>query len=197
MNKKYAKALWIFPLLGLLAACAAQQPAAPFTPMKVDAAGYAAKVDNFVVILDASSSMEMSYEGREKFSTAKDLVSRMNQTMPEMKLKGALLSFGHAASVTSKKTEVFYGLQDYTKSALEQGLAKVTRAGGTSPLDLTIDSAGAVLKSAQGKTAVIIISDGSDMGLTAVAAAQTPKIQTLRGKLDRMARRICLDNFPF
>jgi OOP family OmpA-OmpF porin len=175
MKKKYIQAFWILLLISLLAACAAPKPSAPFTPMPVDADGYAPKVDNFVIVLDASSSMEMLFEEREKFSTAKDIVDRMNQTIPEMKLKGALLSFGHAASVTTKNTEVFYGLDDYVKSDLAKGLAKLTRAGGTSPLNRAIDDTAALIKAAPGKTAVIIISDGSDMGPSSLAAAQKLK----------------------
>ena len=66
---------------------------APFSPQNLDDKGYVAKADNFVVVFDGSSSMAEPYKGslntgNSKFAVAKDLVDRMNMTMPALPIQG-------------------------------------------------------------------------------------------------------------
>ena len=83
-----------------------------FQPANLDskwkAGEYKAKVDNIVVILDASRSLEENEEGRTNFAVAKDFLYRMNQTMPNMELDSALRSFGHW-SLSGGETMLNYG----------------------------------------------------------------------------------------
>ena len=59
----------------------------------------------------------------------------------------------------------------------EEGLTAVSRAGGTSPLGKAINAASDDLTSVQGKIAVIIVSDGKDVGQKPVMAAESLKSQ--------------------
>jgi OOP family OmpA-OmpF porin len=95
----------------------------------------------------------------------------MNQTIPDLKLTGALRTFGHSFWPLTRKTTLIYGLARYSKTECEDALKMVKWANGRSPLNLAIDAASKDLKSAQGKIAVIIVSDGKDMDNAPVQAA--------------------------
>lgn len=148
-----------------------------FNPGQLSVDQYEAKVDNFIAILDASYSMSECYNGPTKFSIANDFLAAMNKTIPGININGALRSFGHHSGVSKEKTVRFYGLTKYTKDGFESALKKITKAGGTSPLDVAINAASGDLASAKGKIAVIVVSDGKDMGNAPVAAANNMKSQ--------------------
>lgn len=178
MSKQYLKILILVMMGALLLGCAAPQvqPTGPlFEPYQLAADQYEPKVDNFMVILDASSSMSENYNGPTKFSIAKGFLDAMNQTIPEVKLHGALRSFGHDSSVSREKTQLFYGMTSYTREGFDSALKKVSKPGGTSPMDVAIDAASNDLTSAKGNISVIIISDGKDMGNAPAAAADNMK----------------------
>ncbi len=180
MKKYYARALLFVMVSTLLFGCAAQQvqpTKSLFEAYQLKADQYEPKVDNFMVILDTSSSMAEKYNGQSKFKIAKDFLDAMNKTIPELKFNGALRTFGHQAGVSKKLTELFYGPTEYSSKGLEEGLKAVSRAGGTSPLGKAINAASGDLKSVQGKIAVIIVSDGKDMGQMPVKAAEALKSQ--------------------
>lgn len=180
MVRQYSKAL-IFVFIGaLMFGCAAQQVQTTesfFTPYQFKGDRYEPKADNFMVILDASSSMGEKYMGQKKFKIAKDFLSAMNLTIPELKLNGAMRTFGHSPQVSKQKTALFYKLTPYTRAGFEAGLKAIKEAGGTSPMASAIHASGDDLKSVQGKIAVIVVSDGKDMGNTPVVAAEKMKNQ--------------------
>ena len=180
MKKYYARALFFVMVSTLLFGCAVPQVQSTkslFEPYQLKADQYEPKVDNFMVILDTSSSMTEKYNGTIKFKIAKDFLDAMNKTIPELKFNGALRTFGHHADVSKKLTELFYGPTEYSRKGLEEGLKAVSRAGGTSPLGKAINAASGDLKSVQGKIAVIIVSDGKDMDQIPVKAAESLKSQ--------------------
>ncbi len=166
MNKKrFVQTLLTIAAFLFLFGCAAKEPAGlpPFAAKQFDGSMYQSKVDNFVIILDASSSMEDDYMGNPKFMIAKAIVERMNMTIPELGQTAGLRSFGHAESISKNKTELFYGMEGYNSAALAEKLGGISKAGGNSPLGSAIAAMGTDLESLSGKTAVIIISDGLDM----------------------------------
>lgn len=129
------------------------------------------KVDNFMVIIDASQSMI----GR--MDQAVSVVEQLNQTIPDIKLNAALRSFGKSVWPFSKRTDLIYGLTNYTKQGFSNGLSTVSWAGGNSPLDKALDAAGADLKGAKGQIAMIIVTDGEEMSSAPVASAGNLKLQ--------------------
>jgi OOP family OmpA-OmpF porin len=170
--KKLVNRLLMVLMSAALAACASPQSLAPFSPQKIDAEGYAQKVDNLLVVLDASSSMGHLYNGFRKYDLASGVVERLNQTLPGLDLTTGLRSFGHAASITKAPTMLASGMAAYTKQVLTEGLAQVPKAGGVSPLEDALVAAGEELGSLKGKTALMVISDGADMGWAPLAAAE-------------------------
>lgn len=61
------------------------------------------------------------------------------------------------------------------KIAAENALGRVSKAGGTSPLSRAVDAALTDLGGLPGKTALVIVSDGNDMGLEPLEAAAAIK----------------------
>jgi OOP family OmpA-OmpF porin len=179
MTKHYLKAVFFVMVSALLIGCAIQKPQTAFnahdlTP-KLQAGRYTQKVDHFMVVLDASASMREPYKSQTKLKLAKDVVCRMNQTIPDVPLTGALRTFGQSAWPFSKKTTLIWGLTKYTKEGLEGALKTVKWTGGKSPLALAIDAASEDLKPTHGNTAVIIVSDGKETGNAPVVAAENMK----------------------
>ncbi len=147
---------------------------------------YAQKVDNFIVILDKSGSMGELYKGEKKLDYAKDMVSRMNQTIPDIKATGALRVFGRLAVFSENFTELMWGPVAYSKAGLDEGLNKVGWARGDSPLNIALDAAGRDFKSAEGDIAVIIFSDANKEYMNYDAVRKAAK--SLK---DQYGNRIC------
>ena len=130
--------------------------------------GYVPKVDSFIIILDSSSSMGSVYEDKigvrySRFTIAKDIISRMNSTMPEMEIQGTLQRFGYGFLDKGKLTEAVYGPTTYSRSDMEYALQSIISPGGHSPAGLAIGATSEILGSTEGKTAVIVVSDGEKL----------------------------------
>jgi len=137
-----------------------QFQAVDFNP-QVRAGDYVQKVDNFIVILDTSGSMAKPYKGEIKLNIAREIVSRINATLPDLKLKGELRMFGRISTFSQQFTQILWGPANYSKSGLESGLQKVERGRGESPLNLAINAAAGDFASIPGRTAVIIVTDAN------------------------------------
>lgn len=175
MKNSGIKILTIIFTLFFLFGCAAQGPVQPlpdFAPQNIAADQYSPAVDNFLVILDASSSMDEKYNSNKKFIIAKEIVSRMNQTLPEMGQICGLRSYGHHQTVSKKSTLLFLGMDEYSTAGYTNALDKISVPGGTSPLYKALAAASHDLEKLKGKTALIIISDGKDMTPSTAASAQ-------------------------
>jgi len=178
MTKSYFKGLFLLMVSAMLFSCAAPQVQTSqplFSPDTLEADQYEPKVDNFMVILDKSSSMSYKYNGQKRLTIAKDFLSAMNQTIPDMKLNGALRTFGHMASASGKPSVLFYGPTEYSKKKFQGALDAAQRAIGRSPLGAAITAAAGDLKKSEGQIAVIIVSDGADMDTTPITAAKNMK----------------------
>jgi OOP family OmpA-OmpF porin len=133
---------------------------------------YQQKVDVLYVVLDASASMAEGYNGLSKFETARSVVGNFNATMPDVTSQVALRSFGHDAGVSNKSTALMVPLTKYNPALLSDGLNKVTKAGGISPLERALKAAGEDLAGSGGPMAMVIVSDGKDMGKAPLDAAK-------------------------
>ncbi len=130
---------------------------------------YVSKVDNFFVILDASSSMSVAYQGdgfgdESKFKVATDFIKHMNDTMPEMNINGVLQTFGHGIEKPMRQTETVYGMATHSKLDLEESLNNVSfPAEGNSPAGLAIRATRGMIKNTTGRNAIILLSDGENL----------------------------------
>ncbi len=160
--------------------CASKMSMPTFDTKKFNANMYTSKVDNFMIVFDASSSLNEKYKGNTKFDIARALVYGMNDTLPELGQTAGLRSFGHAPEVSKNRTELFYGMERYSTQNLANNFTKITSAGGLSPLESALDAAGDDFDGLSGEmNAVIIISDGVSNPGAALASAE--KLKTLYG----------------
>ncbi len=114
-----------------------------------------------------------------KFKFAKDLTRCFNQTIPDFDFTSALRLFGSPAY-----TSIAYGPTRYDKKELDHQLRKILDADGVSPLDMALEAASKDWFGSKGPIAVIIVSDGKDMGTKEVLAAEDLKA--------RYNERVCL-----
>lgn len=119
---------------------------------------YIQRTDNFLVILDSSSTMsENQEEGKlkspAKLELAKDIIRCINKTIPYMNMTGGLRTFG-------KKDELVWGMEGYMRESLDAALELVPETGGISPLAGSIGASGGDLRDLKGETAMLIFSDG-------------------------------------
>ena len=171
--KQLQKLLITFALVALVASCTpTMQP-----PLKALGSGssatsggnYVPKVDNFQIILDSSLTMANS------FPAARDIVSRINQGIPsDLNYTAGLRSIGHSSSQSKNSTDLLYGMAAYNKTAFHDGLGKIKYVGGSTPMSTALQAAGSDLKTASGKSALILVSDGLHM-YDAPAAAKSIK----------------------
>lgn len=170
--------------------CAVRQPAQTipaFTPTPFSSNDYVSSIDNFLIILDASSSMDDLYNGNNKFVVAREIIKRLDQTLPELGQNAGLRSFGHSPKVSDKPTVLFYGMEKYTHKGLNEKLELITAAGGTSPMHMALTEAGQDLKSFPGKTAVLIISDGQE----AMSLESPITLKAAQALKDQMGEGLC------
>ncbi len=160
MGKQLFRMVLLFGLFIFLFSCAGQQVAkgpepAAFKPVdlnpKVRSGQLTQKVNNFEVILDASGTMK----GAE-YNTARDVVERMNLTIPDLKLKSGLRSFGF---ILGERTYMLYGMADHDKAKFNAAMPGFAGQGET-PLGDSIVAAGSDLKGTTGQCALIVVSDG-------------------------------------
>ena len=145
-----------------ISGCVASGPVKPlpsFSATTFDSSQYTSKVDNFLVLFDASSSMLDSYNGNKKFIIAKTFVDRMNQTIPQLDQNAGFRSFGHYSSATNNDTGLFYGMSNYSTQGFAEGIDKVT-PGGYTPLYKALQAAEKDLEDLSGNKVIIIVSDG-------------------------------------
>lgn len=178
MKTKVYFVLAMFALLTLLG-CAKEamlpdMTARDLTP-DYQAGKTTSKVDNFLVVLDTSLSMEDRDGEYVKFDLAKSFIHRMNQTLPPLKVNGGLRTFGHDPSVARTFTFLPYGMSPYQRAELAKGLDTITVPGGNSPMLEAITAASADLSAQTGKSALIIISDGKDILNQPVAVLESLK----------------------
>ena len=155
----------------LLAGCAGTPYSpTPFTASGIDTSAYTAKVDAFVVVMDASSSMKFDYDDRSNFYNAKDVVTHLNQTIPELGYQSALVGFGSGSCVNREDARVVYGPATYSRADFSTGLTMLECAGGITPMADGVNVGGDTVKGS-GQVALIIVSDFWQINSGAVIAA--------------------------
>ena len=135
---------------------------------------YVRKVDNFIIMVDRSGSMDEKYVGtkEKKIVLAKALLERMNKMIPELGYMSGLTNAAPAKEILA--------LETYSAASYGAGIAKVPTLIGSNPTPLGegLKALEPVLKSAVGRNAVIILSDGQENtgeGSLKVAAAMAEK----------------------
>lgn len=129
------------------------------------------KTDNFVVLLDQSGSMYMQYEAMKqtRMNVAKTVLSEMNSQICELPYKGGLYLFAPFQQVLP------LGVYDRAKFAAALKTVKDEQEifGRLTPMELGINDLGAAVAGLQGKTVIIVVTDGgANVGGDPVQAAK-------------------------
>ena len=176
MTRNCIRTILFLMLSTVLVSCAAPVHLNTIQSVKVQTHGYVQKVENFMVILDTSLSMQKKYEGKKKSQLAREAVSLLNRTIPDIKLTGALRTFVQPDSSFKEKTELVYGLTRYSSVSFQEAMEAVWFYGG-SPVSTAIDVANEDFGSASGRIALIIFSDAKGLDNAPVVSAKKMKSQ--------------------
>jgi OOP family OmpA-OmpF porin len=186
MKKKLLSAVAV---AAFISGCASQ-PAAVFEPFQAQdlnpllASGqFKQKTDNFFVINDSSGSMRDQYRGvgyagqpdPTKFNVSKEVLTRLNQTIPDLKLTSSIRSFGFGPCLDNKFTKLNQEPTTYSKATFASGIDALECASGGSPLDDGIVGSTQDLSATSGKIAVLVVSDGHDLDSYGTAEMQAMK----------------------
>lgn len=171
-----------------LVGCAAGRPWTCTKPADLNPkvkAGLVQKVEAFEVILDASETMgEYVNSYQRKIAIAKDRVSLMNQTIPDIKLQAALRTYGEAEFPVWVDTKRIYGVAPWVRPDFEDSFRWVV-PGAESPLASAIDGATADMKEMKGRIALIVFTDGKEI--------PSPTVLTSVKKMKQIyASRLCI-----
>jgi OOP family OmpA-OmpF porin len=172
MKKAVSYAALIFAATIWTQACASSHHTLSFEPGAINTDRYVPKVDQFVVIADGSLSMADRWRSQQKMGISHDFLVSLNQTIPDLGYKGGLRAFGRGLCQSGSKTVSIIELGKYLGSSFSDGIARYHCANGTSPLNLAIEAADADLTDRAARTAIVIVSDGLNMGKKEVSAAK-------------------------
>jgi len=123
---------------------------------------YQKKVDNFLILQDATPSMsrkasKTTAPGPSKLALSQGLLMCFNNTLPEnINVNGGLRVFGPLASDKG----LIYGMEKFTNTGLDSSIRTIKGTGDETDLNAGITDGSNDLKELSGKTAVILFSDG-------------------------------------
>ncbi len=138
----------------------------PYKEQSVTAEGNAVP-SRAILLLDASSSMLLSVEGKQKMSIAKTAVKRFASTIGE-ESELSLYVYGHAGTQADKDKQLscsqideVYPLQKYDQQKFDSTVDEV-KAKGWTPLAEAIRTVYEANKDYEGSITVYIVSDGAE-----------------------------------
>ena len=171
------KLVFVLAAVAMIWGCStSQKPMPAFEPVKFRAQGYSPKNANMVIVIDTSSSMGEDHRQHTKFDLAKSVVSNMAETIPpELDLATTLRSFGHDPRFTKEATTAIIEMDALDSGGLVAAVSKMKFPGGPSPIGKAIDAVELDLIEHTGKSALIIITDGKNMGTEPVTASMALK----------------------
>lgn len=113
---------------------------------------------NFFFILDASGSMWQKTSEDYKITTAKTMMKRLVDQMPDNAQVG-LVAYGHRSKTDCNDIEVLSSLQKLDRTALKQKLDAINPVGKT-PIANSINETIKILETTKTKATIVLISDG-------------------------------------
>lgn len=139
--------------------------------------------NTFFVINDSSSSTGDVYSGSgfpgqsglTKLSVEKELLNRMNKTIPNIKLSSGLRSFGYGPCTSWGFTDLNQAVQKHSSSLFDSSLNTLKCSSGGTPAATAFEEANADLSSAPGRIAVILLSDGHNYNQSPAGEVQALK----------------------
>lgn len=139
------------------------------------------KTNSFFVLNDSSSSMgktytnSMDYSGT-KLDVEKNLLYKLNKTIPAITLSSGLRSFGFGPCVHWNTTYLNQPVQSYSQPGFESAITSLQCSSGGTPLSDGLTESSSDLAGAPGNVALLVFSDGQDEA-SPVPAAEALKAQ--------------------
>ena len=120
------------------------------------------KTDNVIVLFDKSASMsnlhgKVNVNEATRLYHAKNATENMIATIPEIRLNAGFRTFW------SEETALLYGMKPLVKEDYTKAINSIDNAYGRTPMAKAITAAGNDLRGAAGNSAIIIVSDFSDL----------------------------------
>lgn len=139
--------------------------------------------DTFLVINDSSSSMSDAYLGSgfpgqsspTKLTVEKEILARMNKTIPNVTLSSGLRSFGFGPCTSWSFTKLNQPVQSYSSASFDSAISSLECSSGGTPVASAFTAANDDLGSTSGNIAVILLSDGHNYETSPVSAIETLK----------------------
>ncbi|NOQ77701.1 MAG: OmpA family protein, partial [Methylococcaceae bacterium] len=122
------------------------------------------------------------FSSTTKLSVEKELLNRMNQTIPNITLSSGLRSFGHGSCLDWGYTKLNQAVQSYSSASFNSAISSLVCSSGGTPVASAFTAANDDLASASGNIAVILFSDGYSYDTSPASAIDTLK-QTYGDKL--------------
>jgi len=144
----------------LFTGCAIFQPA-DLNP-RIQSGQIVQKTDNVIVLFDKSASMGQLHgkpmvNEATRLMHAKDATRNMIATIPEIKLNTGLRTFW------GEETALVYGMKPLVKDEYTKAINWMGLPYGRTPMANAITAAGSDLRGAKGNSAMIIVSDFSEV----------------------------------
>ena len=120
------------------------------------------KTDNVIVLFDKSASMNELHgkpmvNGATRLVHAKNATKNMIATIPEIKLNAGLRTFW------GEETALIYGMKSLVKEDYTKAISSIENPNHRTPMANAITAAGSDLRSGGGNSAIIIVSDFSEI----------------------------------
>lgn len=151
----------------------------PFAPKdlneKYDMDKYIQKTNHLYVILDASGSMAYMWKYRDKYTHAREVLSYLNQTIPEIQMSCTIRTFGKELWTIASETKQVYQSDQYRTVEFEKALSQLSWPSGQTLLSQSLHAAEQSLKSKSGHAAILIVSDGKDIDDNSVETVNAMK----------------------
>jgi OOP family OmpA-OmpF porin len=170
MNERFWLVVLTVALVGSMAGCANQKapPLEAFQPVPVNPSTHFKKFDTFVVVLDTASSTEGPYQRRLEADRTREIVSRINRTIPDVGYRSALVAFTSGSCTSCEDAVLLYGPALYNRDEFEAGLAAYSKeeAGEinrVSPTNGSMPAARAILQGNPGRVALILVTDSENI----------------------------------
>jgi outer membrane protein OmpA-like peptidoglycan-associated protein len=189
MKRTVVNVLVVAHALVLFQGCASTKQRLDFEPGSIDTDRYVRKVDQFVIIADGSLSMSDRSRGFRKFEISQALLASLNQTIPDFDYRAGLRTFGRGLCGSKGKTVSIVDVGEYIDGTYGDGIGRYECSNGYSPLDKALPAAAGDLSDIDAPTAIVVVTDGLNMGTKAIKAAAALK-QTFGDDLDLYAVQI-------
>lgn len=157
----------------VLWSCTTARPEVGFQAASIDPGSVVAKVDAFVLIVDASLSMGQVAAAGTRLDVARSLGYALAATIPEEDYRAGVRSFGQGRCLPADRTWLVWGMERWATGAAQRAIEAVACADGFSRLDLALTAAETDLRESRERVAVVVISDGMHMGTREEKAAES------------------------